>query len=95
LEYTANITPRRDQVTIMSDLLSNIEEPRRMTHLLYKSNMSYTQLIKYLQVLVDLGLAQEHRKPFHAFTITQNGKTFYKLINKNKTEEPTEKVTTG
>ncbi len=80
-------------MTIMTDLLSNIEEPRRVTHLLYKSNMSYTQLIKYLTALVELGLATENRKPFHAYTITQNGKTFYKLIKKNKTEEPTQEVT--
>jgi predicted transcriptional regulator len=77
----------------MTDLLSNIEEPRRVTHLLYKSNMSYTQLIKYLNVLVDLGLAQENRKPFHAFTVTQNGKTFYKLIKNIKIEDSTQKVT--
>ncbi len=81
-------------MTIMTDLLSHIEEPRRVTHLLYKSNMSYTQLIKYLNVLVELGLAKENRKPFHAYTITPNGKTFYKLIKINKPEESTEEVTT-
>jgi predicted transcriptional regulator len=78
---------RRDQVTIMTDLLENIEEPRRVTHLLYKSNMSYTQLVKYLNVLVDLGLAKEDRKPFHAFIITKNGKIFYDLIKSSKTSE--------
>jgi len=94
LEVSLPTVVRRDQVTIMTDLLSNIEEPRRVTHLLYKSNMSYTQLIKYLNVLVDLGLAQENRKPFHAFTVTQNGKTFYKLIKNIKIEESTKKVIT-
>ena len=81
-------------MTIMTDLLSNIGDPRRVTHLLYKSNMSYTQLVKYLNILVDLGLAQEDRKPFHAYTITQNGKTFYKLIKSDKIEEPTQQVKT-
>ena len=93
MEYTITTAVRRDQVTIMTDLLANIEEPRRVTHLLYKSNMSYTQLRKYLNVLVDLGLAQEKRKPFHAFTITKNGKTFYQLIKKSKTEVPMQKAT--
>jgi len=55
--------------------------------------MSYTQLIKYLNVLVEMGLAQENRKPFHAFTVTQNGKTFYKLIKNIKIEESTQKET--
>ena len=93
MEYSIQSPVRRDQLTIMTDLLSNIEEPRRVTHLLYKSNMSYTQLIKYLNVLVDLGLAQENRKPFHAFTVTQNGKTFYKLIKNINIEGPTQKET--
>ena len=93
MEYSIHNAVRRDQLTIMTDLLSNIEEPRRVTHLLYKSNMSYTQLIKYLNVLVEMGLAQEKRKPFHAFTVTQNGKTFYKLIKNINIEELTQKET--
>ena len=93
MEYSIQNSVRRDQLTIMTDLLSNIEEPRRVTHLLYKSNMSYTQLIKYLNVLVEMGLAQENRKPFHAFTVTQNGKTFYKLIKNITIEGQTQKET--
>lgn len=92
MEDSLRSAVRRDQMTIMTDLLSNIGEPRRVTHLLYKSNMSYTQLIKYLNVLVELGLAQENKEPFHAYTITQNGKTFYKLIKSNKTEETTQQI---
>ena len=93
MEYSIQNAVRRDQLTIMTDLLSNIEEPRRVTHLLYKSNMSYTQLIKYLNVLVEMGLAQENRKPFHAFTVTQNGKTFYKLIKNITIDGQTQKET--
>ena len=93
MEYAIHNAVRRDQLTIMTDLLSNIEEPRRVTHLLYKSNMSYTQLIKYLNVLVEMGLAQENRKPFHAFTVTQNGKTFYKLIKNISIDGTTQKET--
>lgn len=92
MEYSIQSPVRRDQLTIMTDLLSNIEEPRRVTHLLYKSNMSYTQLIKYLNVLVEMGLAQENKKPFHAYTITKNGKIFYELIKHKKPEELTQKV---
>ena len=94
MENSIRTAVRRDQMTIMSDLLSNIGEPRRVTHLLYKSNMSYTQLVKYLNILVELGLAHEDKKPFHAYTITQNGKTFYKLIKNGKIEEPTQQVKT-
>ena len=71
---------RRNQVTIMADLLENMQEPRRLTHILYMSNMSYTQLTKYLNAMIELGLAQEQKKPFRAFSTTNNGKIFMRLI---------------
>jgi len=77
------VTARRDKITIMSDLLEIIQEPRRVTHILYKSNMSYVQLLKYLANLKDLGLAEERQKPFRSFMITENGKTFKNLISRN------------
>jgi len=77
------VTARRDKISIMSDLLEIIQEPRRVTHILYKSNMSYVQLLKYLANLKDLGLAEERQKPFRSFMITENGKTFKNLISRN------------
>jgi len=80
---TLGVTVRRDKITIMGDLLGIIQEPRRVTHILYKSNMSYVQLLKYLDNLKDLGLAEERSKPFRSFMITENGKTFMSLISRN------------
>jgi predicted transcriptional regulator len=80
---TLGVTARRDKITIMGDLLDIIQEPRRVTHILYKSNMSYVQLLKYLENLKDLGLAEERTKPFRSFMITENGKTFKSLIMRN------------
>ena len=80
---TLGVTVRRDKITIMGDLLGIIQEPRRVTHILYKSNMSYVQLLKYLDNLKDLGLAEERSKPFRSFMITENGKTFMSLITRN------------
>ena len=85
---TLGVTARRDKITIMTDLLSIIEEPRRVTHILYKSNMSYVQLLKYLENLKELGLAEERSKPFRSFMITANGKTFKNLILRNGSPEP-------
>ena len=42
--YTLGVNGRRDKITIMADLLYIMQEPRRVTHILYKSNMSYVQL---------------------------------------------------
>ena len=80
---TLGVTGRRDKITIMGDLLNIIQEPRRVTHILYRSNMSYVQLLKYLDNLKQLGLVEERKNPFRSFMITENGKTFMNLISKN------------
>ena len=73
---------RRDTLDILSDLLENMYEPRRLTHLLYASNLSYTQLCKYLKMLVEMGLTQKHSEPFNSFKVTTDGKYFVNLINR-------------
>jgi len=84
---TLGVNVRRDKITIMGDLLDIIQEPRRVTHILYKSNMSYVQLLKYLDNLKDLGLAEERIKPYRSYMITENGKTFMSLISRNGNSE--------
>jgi len=81
------VSNRRDKITIMSDLLNIIQEPRRVTHILYKSNMSYVQLLKYLENLKQLGLAEERSSPFRSFMITDNGKIFKDLISNGVNHE--------
>ncbi|MGI0040841.1 MAG: winged helix-turn-helix domain-containing protein [Nitrosopumilaceae archaeon] len=82
---TLGVNGRRDKITIMSDLLGIIQEPRRVTHILYKSNMSYVQLLKYLDNLKEMGFAEEEAVPFRAFKITENGKLFMELVSRNGT----------
>ncbi len=88
---TLGVTGRRDKITIMGDLLNIIQEPRRVTHILYKSNMSYVQLLKYLGNLKELGLAEERSQPFRSFMITENGKIFKNLIMRNDNSDPRSK----
>ncbi len=73
---------RRDTLDILSDLLDSMHEPKRLTHILYASNLSYTQLCKYLKMLVEMGLAHKNTKPFNSFQITVDGKYFMTLINR-------------
>jgi predicted transcriptional regulator len=80
---TLGVTGRRDKITIMGDLLDIMQEPRRLTHILYKSNMSYVQLVKYLDDLIERGLAEKKLEPFKCYTITDNGKLFMDLVNGN------------
>jgi len=76
---------RRDQITIMLDLLSSISEPKKLTHVLYSSNMSYTQLIKYIDSLKEYGFIKEETKPFRSYLITLDGKEFVNIMKKSKT----------
>jgi len=83
LETLGETTRRRDKVAIMADLLDIMQEPRRLTHILYKSNMSYVQLVKYLNNLMDMGFAEKIKEPHRAYGITTNGKLFMDLIKRN------------
>ena len=76
-------TRRRDKITIMVDLLENMQESRRLTHILYMSNMSYTQLVKYLNSMMELGFVEEQKRPFRSFKIKKNGKIFVDLMRGN------------
>ena len=75
---------RRDTLKIISDLLENMREPRRITHLLYASNLSYTQLVKYLKILQEMGLATEQKKPFPSYTVTPDGEFFMNMVSKRE-----------
>jgi len=80
LETLGVTTGRRDKLAIMGDLLDIMQEPRRLTHILYKSNMSYVQLVKYLDTLIEMGFAKKIKEPYRAFCITTNGKLFMELV---------------
>jgi len=81
---TLGVNGRRDKITIMSDLLEIMQEPHRLTHILYKSNMSYLQLTKYLDDLIERGLAEKKQIPYRSYTITSNGKLFIDLVKGNE-----------
>jgi len=75
---------RRDTLSILADLLDNMKEPRRITSLLYATNLSYSQFTKYLKMVTEMGLAQEQKKPFHSYFITNDGKFFVEMVNKRQ-----------
>jgi len=75
---------RRDTLKIISDLLENMREPRRLTHLLYASNLSYTQLIKYIKIVKEMGLVTEHKEPFQCYIVTSDGEFFIQMVSKRE-----------
>jgi len=64
----------------MTDMLGIIESPQRLTHILYRSNMSYGQLVKYIREMKEMGMIQEINKPFRSFKITDKGKLFREML---------------
>ena len=80
-------TVRRDTLTILSELLQHMKEPRRITHLLYSSNLSYSQLTKYLNIVQEMGLAQKQTNPFDCFIITSDGEYFVEMIRKRQVKK--------
>jgi len=78
------MSTRRDQITIMADMLDIIQQPQRLTHLLYRSNMSYGQLVKYLSSMKQRGMIEELTIPFRAYKITSRGKIFLQMIANDK-----------
>jgi len=75
---------RRDTLKIISDLLENMREPRKLTHLLYASNLSYTQIIKYIKIVKEMGLVTAQEKPFASYTVTPDGDFFIQMVSKRE-----------
>ena len=71
---------RRNQLTIMSDLLEMFKEPKRLTEIFYKSKMSYNQLSKYFNELIKLKFIDECDEVIHEFIISENGRKFLELL---------------
>ncbi len=82
--YSIMKTTRRDTLKIISDILENMREPRRVTHLLYASNLSYTQLIKYIKIIKEMGLVTQQQKPFQSYIVTEDGEFFIQMVSKRQ-----------
>ena len=77
-------TTRRDTLKIISDILENMREPRRLTHLLYASNLSYTQLMKYIKIVPEMGLVTDPKDPFQSYIVTSDGEFFIQMVRKRE-----------
>lgn len=83
---------RRDQLTIMSDLLDIVQQPQRLTHILYKSNMSYGQLSRYLDDMKEMGFVESKSKPYRAYVVTAKGKQFNEMLGLKKDDVDSIKI---
>lgn len=62
------------------------KEPKRLTKVFYKSNMSYNQLIKYFNELIKLKFIDECDEVIREFIISENGRKFLELLQRKEPE---------
>jgi len=53
---------KRSDIDIMANILSEANESTKKTRIMYRCNLSHSQLQIYLQVLRDMGLLASHSK---------------------------------
>lgn len=75
---------RRDKLDILARILEVTVAPCKKTHILYKANLNYYQLNRYLAELLDLGLVEEVKAPYNAYVITNKGKDFLSIMKNHK-----------
>lgn len=66
---------QRDTIDVIYEMLKFAEEPIIRTQMMYKANMSFGMLNKYVDVLVERGLLTYNGRQY---IITQRGREFVK-----------------
>ena len=72
---------RRDKLDILLGILQLANVPIKKTHILYKANINFYQLTKYLNLLFDLKMLEEINEPFKAYRITERGRRMLDLFS--------------
>jgi predicted transcriptional regulator len=84
---------KRSRMDIISDILSIIQERNgriKPTHLMYKANLSHTQMKTYLEELMKKGLIKkEESEESKDIIITKKGKDFFIQYKQMKSFENT------
>jgi len=65
---------RRGKLAIMYDILSLCTRPAAKTHIMYQANLSYSQLQKYLEYLLQTNLLQTNNTEEKGlYVVTEKG----------------------
>ncbi len=71
---------KRDKFGIMLDILNISRTPIKRTHVLYKANINFYQLTRYIDLLTKVGMIEEVQSPFKGYRITEKGLQFIKMF---------------
>jgi len=68
------MSTRRGKLEIMYDILSLCIRPAAKTHIMYQANLSYSQLQKYLEYLLQTNLLEtDNTEEKELYTVTEKG----------------------
>ena len=73
LEFTDNKSKRRDKLVIMTEIVGICKNGSFTTHIMFKANLSFTQLKQYLASLLEQGLLEK---------VVCDGRYVYRSTNK-------------
>jgi len=85
LDYSSYLGKRSD-IDIMADILTKAKEDTIKTRIMYKCNLSYSQLKIYLSLLLKIGLLDSgsDERGNNQYKITSKGSEFLTVYSKLK-----------
>ena len=72
---------KRDKLDILLEILTIAKTPIKKPHILYKANINFYQLKRYLDLLLHLEMLEEINDPHKAYRITEKGRQMLDLFN--------------
>lgn len=74
---------KRDKLDILLRIVEVTVTPAKKTHILYRANLNFYQLNRYIDELVSLGFVMEVDVPFKGYIATERGKQFLAMMKNN------------
>ncbi len=77
---------KRDKLDILLGILNIANVPVKKTHILYKANINFYQLTRYLDLLLGLEMLEPIDEPYKGYRITERGRQMLHLFNSGITD---------
>ena len=71
---------KRDKLEILLGILEIARSPVKKTHILYKANINFYQLTRYLDLLKGLDMLEEIDQPYKGYRTTEKGRQMLELF---------------
>jgi predicted transcriptional regulator len=71
---------KRDKLAILIDMLEVCRAPAKKTHILYRANINFYQLTRYLDLLVTTAMIEQVESQSKVYRITEKGLQFIRMF---------------